>query len=69
MKAIVRSGSRAGRAARTIGGGVLVLVLSVGGCPSSSRTPADTLPTRTQCNRPDRVLARAAGAFRLSVSW
>jgi protein tyrosine/serine phosphatase len=32
MKAIVRSGSRrAGRAARTIGGGVLVFVLSVGG--------------------------------------
>jgi protein tyrosine/serine phosphatase len=31
MKAIVRSGSRAGRAARTIGGGVLVLALSVGG--------------------------------------
>jgi hypothetical protein len=23
------------------------------------KAPADTLPTRTQCNRPDRVLARA----------
>ncbi len=31
MKAIVWSGSRAGRAARTIGGGLFVLVLSVGG--------------------------------------
>ena len=31
MKAIVRSGSRSGAAARTIGDGVLVLILSVGG--------------------------------------